>query len=555
VSGAIADKETTCSRCHSTYHAGFDAKHTATASNCVDVGCHASNSLTTQHEPYVGPGGRYPEYPSTCSLCHLNTDPERVPADATAECATCHPERVEPHGFDPLKHTASDSAVSGSWPAPGDNATYNPPYAFNADCSECHDLLLTDEHAKSTASSAGEGCSNCHPTPRDSFGAWNQSCTQTGCHTLAGTAHEASGTSHSMGTADITAGCGFVGTNGRWPCHYRDLVQEHNRKITPSVDPVTGELNYKTLSVTCVECHNSAAFSALDGVWDGSCAACHDGTELPNHSLAGTDRYNEVYAAHNNPSGFYDNGEGASGSNTMDVHGWVRDNPDTWEANKIIGCGQPTCHTQAFAGGGWPYPNNACASCHGPSIAVPNPYQGDYSWYSENWIDYEAMDTYLTMTLEPITLPASSALDFKTWYDVEEGWDYGYVQISTDDGATWTNLAGALTTTEDPYGMNLGNGITGASGGWVDGHFDLSAYAGQVVKIRFTYYADLTVYGLGWMLDTISVGPPGAPVFSDDCETARPEWDVQSYLYYYDYDIEQWVYEPTALTGWTRFTR
>jgi hypothetical protein len=239
----------------------------------------------------------------------------------------------------------------------------------------------------------------------------------------------------------------------------------------------------------------------------------------------------------------------------MDAHGWIRPNPDPNSANKTIGCGAPTCHTQAYIGGGWPYYTAACSGCHGPSIAIPDPYEGNYSWYSDYWFDDEAMDTRLTMTLDPIVTPAGSWLDFKTWYDIEKDWDYGYIQVSTDGGSTWTNLPASFTTNTSPYGQNLGNGITGASGGWVDGHVDLRAYAGQTVRIRFAYIADFYTYGLGWMLDTISVGPPGAPVFYEDVETVKPEMTVQTTVTYYDYDLGEYVTSPTNLTGWERYTR
>ncbi len=197
----------------------------------------------------------------------------------------------------------------------------------------------------------------------------------------------------------------------------------------------------------------------------------------------------------------------------------------------------PTCHTQGYIGGGWPYYTTACSGCHGANIAVPDPYEGSYAWYSDYWFDDEGMDTRLTMTLDPIILPAGSLLEFKTWYDIEKDWDYGYVQISTNGGSTWTNLPTSFTTNTNPYGPNLGNGITGASGGWVDGQVDLSAYAGQTVRIRFAYLADFYTYGLGWMLDNIVVGPPGAPIFWDDVETLRPEMTVTTEVSYFDYDL------------------
>ena len=51
-------------------------------------------------------------------------------------------------------------------------------------------------------------------------------------------------------------------------------------------------------------------------------------------------------------------------------------------------------------------------------------------------------------------------LRFMTWYDIESDFDYAFVAASTDGGETWSTLPGASTTTDNPNGNNLGNGLT-----------------------------------------------------------------------------------------------
>ncbi len=58
----------------------------------------------------------------------------------------------------------------------------------------------------------------------------------------------------------------------------------------------------------------------------------------------------------------------------------------------------------------------------------------------------------------------SATLDFWTWYDIEDDWDYGYVMASTDGGVTWTPLDTADTTEENPNGNSFGPALTGCSG-------------------------------------------------------------------------------------------
>lgn len=93
-------------------------------------------------------------------------------------------------------------------------------------------------------------------------------------------------------------------------------------------------------------------------------------------------------------------------------------------------------------------------------------------------------------------------LRFWTTYSIETGYDYGYVEVSTD-AHSFEPIAGSITTMADPESRNLGNGITGASGGWVQAVFDLGAYEGEIVWFRFRYCTDGGVSNSGWYIDDI----------------------------------------------------
>ena len=113
------------------------------------------------------------------------------------------------------------------------------------------------------------------------------------------------------------------------------------------------------------------------------------------------------------------------------------------------------------------------------------------------------------------TLPANATLTAKVRYDIELDWDYAYVVVSTDGGATWAGVPTNLSTTTSPNGQNLGYGITGDTGGaWVDLSADLSAYSGDVL-LGFRYWTDGAVAPIGFCVDAISVAG-GAP---DGAET------------------------------------
>jgi immune inhibitor A len=102
------------------------------------------------------------------------------------------------------------------------------------------------------------------------------------------------------------------------------------------------------------------------------------------------------------------------------------------------------------------------------------------------------------------------ALTFRTWFDIETWWDWAYVSVSTDDGATWAALPGSATTDFDPIRAAYGPGYTGASGGgaeprWVDESIDLSAYAGETVLLRFEYVTDASTHGEGWVVADVAI--------------------------------------------------
>ncbi len=111
-----------------------------------------------------------------------------------------------------------------------------------------------------------------------------------------------------------------------------------------------------------------------------------------------------------------------------------------------------------------------------------------------------------------VTVPAADpTLTFRSLWDTEQGWDFGFVQVydaaqqkfvsvgCTDTAATAD--PGAVAAVKD----NL-PGFTGDSAGWKDESCDLSAYAGQDVELAFRYVTDPGVNEAGWWVDDVAVG-------------------------------------------------
>jgi hypothetical protein len=103
----------------------------------------------------------------------------------------------------------------------------------------------------------------------------------------------------------------------------------------------------------------------------------------------------------------------------------------------------------------------------------------------------------------PVTVPTSDpTLRFLGEYGAEEGFDYAYVQVSTDGGATYTSVAGDKTG-DAP----LGPGLNGSTNGALVPHtYDLSAYAGQSILLAFRYVSDGGVNEGGFRIDDVTLG-------------------------------------------------
>ena len=136
---------------------------------------------------------------------------------------------------------------------------------------------------------------------------------------------------------------------------------------------------------------------------------------------------------------------------------------------------------------------------------LADPSAGSFFYYSGAGDDIDH-----TM-IKSFNLAPNSSLTADVQYDIEFGWDYAYLVVSTDGGATWDNVASNISNNDDPEGsgQNFGNGITGASGGWVTMTADLSAYTGDVL-LGFRYWTDAYVTLPGFMVDELSI--TGFPV-------------------------------------------
>ncbi|MGB0513890.1 MAG: hypothetical protein ACPGJE_03515, partial [Wenzhouxiangellaceae bacterium] len=149
-------------------------------------------------------------------------------------------------------------------------------------------------------------------------------------------------------------------------------------------------------------------------------------------------------------------------------------------------------------------------------------------------------NTCATLTTPPIELqPGTPVLDFAARYDLEPDWDGVVLEISTDDGASWTPLTpdggypGDFSQTQNPpinecgYPASQG-AFNGSSGGVFQNHsVSLDGFAGQTVRLRWVLSTDPATEEEGFYLDDIQITGASTPamcqttdeLFSDGFET------------------------------------
>ncbi|HUF53033.1 MAG TPA: hypothetical protein VMR52_04570 [Dehalococcoidia bacterium] len=153
------------------------------------------------------------------------------------------------------------------------------------------------------------------------------------------------------------------------------------------------------------------------------------------------------------------------------------------------------------------------------TIGIPE-IDGPFWWSNRS----DGIDSRLTREVD-LTDVSAATLTFDLWTDIESGWDYGYVAVSTDGGDRWIALPGENTTTDDPIGAAYGPGYTGNSGGWVAERVDLSAYAGEEILLRFEYITDDAVHLAGLAVDNIAIAEIG---FADTADDAG-DWQSEGF--------------------------
>jgi len=114
-----------------------------------------------------------------------------------------------------------------------------------------------------------------------------------------------------------------------------------------------------------------------------------------------------------------------------------------------------------------------------------------HSWTDSPGGNY-ANNRNVSLATVPITLSAFSrpTLHFQTCYALETGHDYGRVEISTNEGVTWTDVATYTGSTVHWSGETVDLGVIGGA---------------ETLQMRFRLETDVGITADGWYIDNVAL--------------------------------------------------
>jgi immune inhibitor A len=144
-----------------------------------------------------------------------------------------------------------------------------------------------------------------------------------------------------------------------------------------------------------------------------------------------------------------------------------------------------------------------------PDEAVQNDYttaySGTHAWWTSSADD---LNTTLQRTVD-LSAVKSATLTAKVWYDIEAGFDYLFLEYSTNGGSTWTQVGSPLDGSSSGHWKGVRYAIPGGSANTL---------------VRFRYQTDGGVHLPGAFIDDIALKSGGTSLFSDDVEGGVNGW-------------------------------
>ncbi|MDB1089510.1 immune inhibitor A [Streptomyces sp. ACA25] len=151
---------------------------------------------------------------------------------------------------------------------------------------------------------------------------------------------------------------------------------------------------------------------------------------------------------------------------------------------------------------------------------IVEPAGGESQWWSGSG---NSLSHTLSRTVD-LGYRDSAVLELTGWWEIEEDYDYLYVEVSTDGGSGWTVLNGTADGAEIPQDGAGRPALHGTSDGHAALSYPLDDYAGETIDLRFRYHTDTAVAELGFTADDIVITADGAVLFEDGAEDGPGDW-------------------------------
>lgn len=172
------------------------------------------------------------------------------------------------------------------------------------------------------------------------------------------------------------------------------------------------------------------------------------------------------------------------------------------------------------------------------------------------------------LDLDLSTVSDAAELSFDAWWEIEPGWDFAYLEISSDGGKSWQRKlpvnAAHMPAKHGHDGKTTQPGFTGVSGdldgdgknesnpdcdpkaelphgedkdatnlspclkpSWVRPAFDLAEYKGKKIAVRLRYYTDGAAVMRGMLIDNVQVS--GLSVDGNFEEETHKGWTLDGF--------------------------
>jgi immune inhibitor A len=173
-----------------------------------------------------------------------------------------------------------------------------------------------------------------------------------------------------------------------------------------------------------------------------------------------------------------------------------------------------------------------------PYLSV-QPTSGDYMWTARR--NNHSM-ARLTRAVD-LSAVDSATFEYDVYRDIERGYDFAYLAISADDGATWQALVtdgmDGLAFEDDPGNAAYAERFyTGEGSSWMRETADLSPWAGQAILLRFEFVTDPILNFDGLALDNLAIPEIG---YVDDAEIGDNNgWTAEGFVRATGYLPQNW---------------